>query len=121
MQRTAMAPSAPGSILERYDALIGPRAINRLRRKARSFSGVRVLHINSTRQGGGVAEILSSLTPLMNELGIATDWHVIEGSPQFFAITKSIHNGLQGQQVQLAPAARLTHRDVALGNAATSK
>ena len=116
-----MAPSAPGSILERYDALIGPRAINRLRRKARSFMGVRVLHINSTRQGGGVAEILSSLTPLMNELGIATDWHVIEGSPQFFAITKSIHNGLQGQQVQLAPAARLTHRDVALGNAATSK
>jgi trehalose synthase len=82
---------------------------------------VRILHVNSTRQGGGVAEILSSLTPLMNELGIVTEWHVIEGSPEFFAITKSIHNGLQGQEVQLGRAARSMHRDVALANAETSR
>ena len=66
----------------RRGALIGIRATDRLVKKARRLNGVKVLHVNSTRQGGGVAEILSSLTPLMNDLGIETRWHVIDGNSE---------------------------------------
>ncbi len=54
------------------------------------------LHINSTREGGGVAEILQRMIPILNELGIDARWEVIEGDPRFFEITKKIHNALQG-------------------------
>ncbi len=54
------------------------------------------LHINSTREGGGVAEILQRMIPILNELGIDARWEVIEGNPKFFDITKKIHNALQG-------------------------
>jgi len=54
------------------------------------------LHINSTREGGGVAEILQRMIPILNELGIDARWEVIEGDPKFFDITKNIHNALQG-------------------------
>lgn len=59
--------------------------------KGRSF-----LHVNSTRTGGGVAEILQRMVPLLGELGIDVRWEVIEGDAQFFEITKCIHNALQG-------------------------
>jgi len=61
--------------------------------KDRSF-----LHVNSTRYGGGVAEILNRLVPMMSALGIEVRWEVIEGGPDFFAVTKSFHNALQGQE-----------------------
>jgi trehalose synthase len=117
MEQRSPAPSlgAP-SLLERYQQLIGNRATARLLKKARRLAGLKVLHVNSTRQGGGVAEILSSLTPLMNEVGIETDWLVIDGSPEFFAFTKDLHNGLHGEPIELAGADMLLHRDVACGN-----
>jgi len=59
--------------------------------RGRSF-----LHINSTREGGGVAEILQRMIPILQELGIDARWEVIEGNPKFFDITKKIHNALQG-------------------------
>src|SRR5262245_11278605 len=76
------------SLAERYQLLIGARATERLLQKARRLKGLKVLHVNSTRQGGGVAEILSSMTPLMQSLGIEADWLVIDGPPEFFALTK---------------------------------
>jgi len=102
--------------LSRYQPLIGVRATDRLLKKARSLSTLRVLHINSTRQGGGVAEILSSLIPLMNDVGIPTEWLVIEGTPEFFAFTKDIHNGLQGEAIMPSPADAALHLEVALAN-----
>jgi trehalose synthase len=54
------------------------------------------LHINSTRAGGGVAEILQQMIPVLKELGIDVRWEVIEGDPVFFDITKKVHNSLQG-------------------------
>lgn len=119
MEQRAPAPSldAP-SLLERYEQLIGIRATARLLKKARRLAGLKVLHVNSTRQGGGVAEILSSLTPLMNDVGIETDWLVIDGSPEFFAFTKDIHNALHGEPIRLAAAAPQLHRDVACANGA---
>jgi|SoiMethySBSTD1v2_1073268.scaffolds.fasta_scaffold14912_5 trehalose synthase len=109
------------SLLSRYQPLIGVRATERLLRKARRLSGLKVLHVNSTRQGGGVAEILSSLTPLMNDVGITTEWLVIEGSPAFFAFTKDVHNGLHGEPITLTPASISLHREVAQANGAQSR
>jgi len=100
-----------------HQALIGVRATERLRRKARLLAGRRVLHVNSTRQGGGVAEILSSLVPLMNEVGVEADWLVIEGTPEFFTFTKALHNALQGERLQLGQEGMLLHREVACANA----
>ena len=54
------------------------------------------LHINSTREGGGVAEILQRMIPMLGELGIQARWEVIEGDAKFFDITKKIHNAIQG-------------------------
>ena len=68
-----------------------------------------MLHVNSTRQGGGVAEILSSIVPLMNSIGLEARWLVIDGSPEFFALTKDIHNGLQGDPIQIAAEGMVHH------------
>jgi len=106
------------SLAERYQPLIGARATERLLQKARRLKGLKVLHVNSTRQGGGVAEILSSMTPLMQSLGIEADWLVIDGPPEFFALTKDIHNGLQGDPIQIPPEAKRLHRATAHANAA---
>ena len=109
------------SLLERYQPLIGVRATDRLLKKARRLSGLKILHVNSTRQGGGVAEILSSLTPLMNDVGITTEWLVIDGSPEFFAFTKDIHNGLHGEPIGLTTESMSLHRDVAHANGTQSR
>ncbi|MGK5594886.1 MAG: glycosyltransferase [Parachlamydiaceae bacterium] len=83
-------------ILEKYEAAIGSEKINELRQIAHLLSGKKILHINSTKQGGGVAEILEMMVQLTNALGIKTDWEIIQGTSDFFRCTKFFHNGLQG-------------------------
>jgi trehalose synthase len=61
-----------------------------------------VAHLNSTYYGGGVAELLSSLSLLLNSVGVRTEWRVIQGSPDFFSITKKVHNALQGGKLNLS-------------------
>lgn len=82
--------------IEDYEQYIGAEAVERILNKARALQGYHVAHVNATYYGGGVAEILSSLTILMNSLGIKTEWRVIQGAPDFFGITKKMHNSLQG-------------------------
>jgi trehalose synthase len=82
--------------LDDYRDVVGDQTIEEIHRKARKFQGSKVLHINSTNEGGGVAEILSSLVPLTNDLGLHAEWMVLPGTPDFFALTKQFHNGLQG-------------------------
>ena len=60
-----------------------------------------MIHVNSTRKGGGVAEILAKLVPLKKELGIDVSWEVIEGDADFFKCTKGFHNALQGNKVEI--------------------
>lgn len=67
-------------------------------RLAECLSGKSLLHVNSTRYGGGVAEMLHRLVPMFNSLNINTSWEVMEGTPLFYQTTKSFHNALQGQQ-----------------------
>jgi trehalose synthase len=89
-------------LLDAYSEVVGPEVINHLTQLARPLAGARVVHINSTRLGGGVAEILDRLVPLMNELGLAAQWEVINGDADFFQVTKSFHNALQGNRIDVA-------------------
>ena len=87
--------------LDEYREVVGDQVMGEIYAKARSLQGKHVVHINSTSQGGGVAEILSSLVPLMNDVGIDTDWRVLHGTSDFFTITKKFHNALQGGSLNL--------------------
>jgi trehalose synthase len=88
--------------VEDYEQFVGPEVVERVREKARSLEGLCVAHVNSTYYGGGVAEMLAPLTLLLNSLGIRTEWRVIQGSPDFFSITKKMHNALQGGEINLS-------------------
>ncbi len=88
--------------IEDYVELIGAAKVERIRNKAKEFEGLRVANFNSTYYGGGVAEMLSSMTLLMNSLGLQTEWRVIQGTPDFYSITKKMHNALQGGEIDLS-------------------
>ncbi len=87
--------------LDDYRQIVGEEEIAAIRNLADSLKGARVLHINATAYGGGVAEILTALVPLMQDVGLEAEWQVIEGDDEFFAVTKASHNGLQGMQLPL--------------------
>ena len=87
--------------LNNYEQIIGSISISKLRQVARELQGVTVVHVNSTKEGGGVAEILYWMIPLMKELGIDASWEIIEGNSDYFHTTKTFHNGLQGNNVYL--------------------
>jgi trehalose synthase len=93
------------SVLHDYADVAGADVVEHLEQLAGSLKGKRVVHVNSTRSGGGVAEILTKLVPLTRELGLEAEWEVIDGGPEFFACSKTIHNGLQGNRVLLSDAA----------------
>ena len=88
--------------LDAYAPFVGRATIEELRLLGERLRGRRVQHINSTAVGGGVAEILNRLVPLLLELGINTRWDVIRGGDEFYAVTKAIHNALHGQPVTLS-------------------
>lgn len=90
-------------MLEQYKRVAGPDVVDHLRQLAEPLKGAKVVHVNSTRAGGGVAEILDKLVPLMNELGVDTHWEVISGDEAFYTCTKHFHNALQGNHVDVAP------------------
>lgn len=94
--------------LEQYEAIIGPGAVQEILLLGRRLQGALVRHINSTATGGGVAEILKGLVPLMEEVGLRVRWDLIRGSPAFFGVTKKIHNALHGR------ADALTEEEIAI-------
>jgi trehalose synthase len=91
----------PMKLLDRYEEVVGPQEVQRLRQLALGLAGKRIVHVNSTRTGGGVAEILGWMIPMMRELGIDAGWEVVGGPPEFYRVTKAFHNGLQGLPVSL--------------------
>jgi len=82
--------------LRPYHEWMDEEVFEGLERLATRLRGLKVGHVNATSRGGGVAEILMSLVPLMNGLGVETDWYCIAPNPHFFEVTKNIHNSLQG-------------------------
>jgi trehalose synthase len=103
--------------LEQYEPLIGAAAVDRINRKAEQVCTQRIVHVSSTFYGGGVAEILTPLTLLMNAIGIETEWRMIQGTNDFFACTKKLHNTLQGQNGQFSDAEKAVYEQVILENA----
>lgn len=103
--------------VEDYEPYIGEHAVDRIYKKASKLKDIHVTHINSTYYGGGVAELLSSKTLLMNSLGIKTGWRVIQGSPDFFSITKKMHNALQGADINLTKLKMEIYEEVVFENA----
>lgn len=103
--------------LEDYEPLVGAETVDRIRRKAQPLEGLHVANINSTYYGGGVAELLSSLTLLMNSVGLKTGWRIIQGPPDFFSITKKMHNALQGAEINLSRRKTRIYEEVIQENA----
>lgn len=89
-----------------YEGIAPAGSLRLVRHLARGLAGRTFLHVNSTRQGGGVAEILSRLLPLMEEVEVRPRWEIIVGPPEFYAATKRIHNTLQGADLPFPPSMR---------------
>src|ERR1051325_3301732 len=87
--------------LKDYESIVGGDVIEQIRETAKPLKGARVVHINATAYGGGVAEILQTLVPLMNDLGLNAAWQVLVGENEFFTVTKMFHNALQGHSIDL--------------------
>jgi trehalose synthase len=88
--------------LDDYFPIVGEKVIGNIYQKAHRLINKHIVHINSTAQGGGVAEILNNLVLLMNDVGIDTGWRVLLGPSDFFSVTKKFHNALQGDQINLS-------------------
>ncbi|MFY9907415.1 MAG: glycosyltransferase [Terriglobales bacterium] len=102
---TPPAPVAPPPF-DAYENIVGAAELDELRFLARELKGKTVKMVNSTAVGGGVAEMLNRLVPLLGELEVPTHWDVITGGNDFFEITKAFHNALHGTPYELTQAAR---------------
>ena len=102
--------------IDDYEPLVGSKNIGRIKAKAEPLRNLHIVNINSTYYGGGVSQLLSSETLLLNSLGIKTGWRIIQGSPDFFSITKKIHNALQGSEINLTNRKMQIYQDVIFEN-----
>lgn len=98
--------------LENFRHIVPDETLAEIYTRARSLYGKHILHLNATYQGGGVAEILYSLVMLMNDVGIDAGWRILHGSQEFFEITKSFHNALQGAKLNLSERKRRVYLQV---------
>lgn len=105
------------NILDTYAQVAGTDVVDQLQQLAQPLRGKRVVHVNSTATGGGVAEILTQLVPLMRELGLDASWQVIQGDDLFFQCTKGMHNALQGNQIPISETLLNHYTDVNASNA----
>lgn len=103
--------------IARYAESAREDAIARVRELAEPLAGARVLHLNATPYGGGVAEILHSQVPLLRDLGLDAEWRIITGDEAFFRVTKTIRDGLQGAARELTERDKDTYLDHSARNA----
>ena len=100
-----------------YQSIILKDLLAEIHQLAEPLQGRRVLHVNATSFGGGVAEIMYTLVPLMNDVGLDAEWQVLTADSEFFNVTKSFHNGLQGAPVELTDDVRERYEEVNRRNA----
>ncbi|OLE52932.1 MAG: glycosyl transferase family 1 [Acidobacteria bacterium 13_1_20CM_3_53_8] len=103
--------------IEDYERFVGAETVERIIKKAEPLKGMHVVHVNSTYYGGGVAELLMSLTLMLNKLEIPTGWRIVHGPPDFFNITKKMHNALQGEKIRLTRQKMHIYEEVICENA----
>lgn len=96
---------------ENYRPRVGDEMTDEISGLAGRLNGVRSCHLNATSVGGGVAELLSRYIPMLRALGVEAEWHLIHGEPEFFTVTKRIHNALQGADYELTDVMRITYLD----------
>ena len=89
--------------LKEYEPIVGHQVIEELALIADKAKHLTVQNINSTAVGGGVAEILNRMIPLLLELGVNARWDVIKGGEKFFKVTKKFHNALHGKHEDIGP------------------
>src|SRR5262245_45067705 len=100
----ANAPVTPHPLhLDDYESVVGKPDVYELRELARRLEGRSVTMVNSTAVGGGVAEMLNRIVPLLQQAGVPTKWEVIRGGDEFFAVTKAFHNALHGEPYEGRP------------------
>jgi trehalose synthase len=104
--------------LESYRGVAHDALLDELQRVAKDLRGARVLHVNATPYGGGVSELLRSVVPLLNDLGLVSHWRIISGDEAFFDVTKAIHNGMQGGSRSLSDKEKATYLAATQINAA---
>ena len=97
--------------LDNYRSWVGDALIDEIRGLSRDLKGLRICNVNATAAGGGVAEMLSRMIPVQLALGLQTDWRLIYGDKDFFTITKSFHNALQGQEIRLTREMKQAYLD----------
>jgi trehalose synthase len=100
-----------------YAPVAGDDVIAEIEALAKPLQGAHVVHISATAYGGGVAEMLHTLVPLMRSAGLDAEWRIISGSDDFFAVTKSMHNALQGMPLDLTPAMQAAYLHANVDNA----
>lgn len=105
------------SYLEQYRPVAGDETIDRIRELSERLGRMKVLHVNSTRLGGGVAEILHKLIPLKNDIGLETTWEVVTGEEDYYRCTKSFHNAVQGKDVEISESLLETYEKTVKRNA----
>jgi trehalose synthase len=103
--------------IDGYEEAAGGEVVEQLKELAAPLRGLRLLHVNATPYGGGVAEILRAEIPLLRDLGIEADWRIITGGEAFFRATKAMHNGLQGSPRDLTDLDREVYIENAKRNA----
>lgn len=104
--------SVPKRQLKDYRKFLSPSEYKRIVNLSRTFKGKRIIHVNATPDGGGVAEILTSLVPLQRSLGIDARWYYIKAPNRFYGITKKIHDSLQGSTDTLTKREKEYYLDV---------
>ena len=97
--------------LEAYVSILSQERIERLQRIVQKLKGLKLLELNSTAQGGGVAEMLYSSIPFLNSLGIEAEWKIIHGNKEYFECTKNLHNILQGRRGSFTPEMQQCYLD----------
>lgn len=97
--------------LDNYRSWVGDALIDEIRDLSQQLKGLRICNVNATAAGGGVAELLSRIIPVHLALGISTDWRLIYGDRDFFTVTKSFHNALQGADLRFTAETKQTYMD----------
>ena len=100
-----------------YAGAVGVDVLDRILRLAEPLQGAKVLHINATAYGGGVAELLATHVPLLRSVGLDADWQVMQGSDLFFGVTKGVHNALQGAEIEWTQEMQKIYLEKNLDNA----